>query len=46
MKMWPVPKFSKHQIFHRVEGDTLKILRVLHGARDLRAIFGSDDAEE
>ena len=45
MRMSPVPKFPKYLIFYRVEGDTLKILRVLHGARDLQAIFGPDDED-
>ena len=45
MRMSPIPKFPKYLIFYRVEGDILKILRVLHGARDLQAIFGPDDDE-
>jgi toxin ParE1/3/4 len=43
MRMWPVPKFSKYLIFYRVFGSDLEILRVLHGAQDLQAIFAPPD---
>ena len=46
MRMTPIPEFPKYLIFYRVEGDILKIIRVLHGARDLQAIFGRDEDEE
>ena len=34
-----VSGFSKHLIFYRVEKDSLLILRVIHGARDLESLF-------
>ena len=34
-----VAGFSKHLIFYRIEKDTLLILRVIHGARDLESLF-------
>jgi plasmid stabilization system protein ParE len=34
-----VSGFPKHLIFYRVEKDTLLILRVIHGARDLESLF-------
>jgi plasmid stabilization system protein ParE len=40
-----VAGFPKHMIFYRFDPDeqTLLIVHVLHGARNLRAIFGEDD---
>lgn len=34
-----IPKFPKHLMFYRFEGDELFILRVVHGARDLESLF-------
>ena len=39
MRMWPVPGFRNYLIFYRVVGSQLRILHVLHGARDLDAFF-------
>ncbi len=39
IRLWRVDGFSKYLIFYRVEGSTLKILRVLHGSRDYRNIM-------
>ena len=43
MRMWPVPAFPRYLIFYKVAGSELQILRVLHGSRDLAAIFGPVD---
>ncbi|HEY1751166.1 MAG TPA: type II toxin-antitoxin system RelE/ParE family toxin [Caulobacteraceae bacterium] len=32
-------------IFFRIEADAVRIERVLHGARDLRGLFGDRDAQ-
>lgn len=34
-----VPGFGKHLIFYRVQGNTVRIVRVLHGARDLPTVL-------
>ena len=39
MRMWLVSGFSNYLIFYRVQGNTLQILRVIHGARDYAAMF-------
>ena len=39
MRMWLVDGFSNYLIFYRVQGNTLQILRVIHGARDYAAMF-------
>ena len=43
MRMWPVPGFPRHLIFYRATDDTLEIIRVLHGARDIAAIFEEEE---
>lgn len=35
VRVWRVEGFPKILIFYRAEGSTLRIIRVLHGARDL-----------
>ena len=39
MRMWPIPGFSKHLIFYRATDTEVRIIRVLHGARDIAGIF-------
>jgi toxin ParE1/3/4 len=34
-----IPKFPKHLVFYRSEGEEIFILRVVHGARDLERLF-------
>jgi toxin ParE1/3/4 len=35
----PVEDFPRHQVFYRVTETAIKIVRVLHGARDLESLF-------
>ena len=46
MRMWPVPGFERYLIFYRATAERLDVLRVLHGARDLHAIFAPDEDED
>jgi plasmid stabilization system protein ParE len=39
LRMCPVPKFSKYLIFYLTTDKTVEIVRVLHGAQNLPAIF-------
>jgi toxin ParE1/3/4 len=39
LRMWPVKSFEKHLIFYRVIPNGLEIVRVLHSARDIEAVF-------
>jgi toxin ParE1/3/4 len=39
----PVRGFPNHLIFYRATEKVLDVIRVLHGARDLDAIFGGED---
>src|ERR687887_32866 len=47
-RMWPIRKFENHLIFYRpLAGGKIEIVRVVHGARDLPALFESDvDGDE
>ena len=39
MHMWPVPGFRNILIFYAATQDTIEIIRVLHGARDIESLF-------
>ena len=39
LRMWPVPKFTNYLIFYVATEETLEIVRVLHGARNIPQIF-------
>ena len=42
VRVWPVPKFSRYLIFYQVTQDSIRILRVLHGARDIPSLLEND----
>jgi toxin ParE1/3/4 len=42
MRVWRVADFKKYLIFYQVIGKQIKIVRILHGARDIAAIFDDD----
>lgn len=39
VRVWPVKGFDKYRIYYRPLGDRIEILRILHAARDIDAIF-------
>ena len=39
IRSWPLSGFPNHLIFYRPIEDGIEVLRVLHGARDIDAIF-------
>ena len=39
IRSWPVPGFSKYLIFYQVSKDQIRVLRILHGARDIPTLF-------
>lgn len=43
VRMWPVPDFPKYLIFYRATKTRIEVLRILHGARDIRSILGAGD---
>ncbi|MFH1741440.1 MAG: type II toxin-antitoxin system RelE/ParE family toxin [bacterium] len=42
LRMWPIPGFEKHLIFYRPTETGIEIIRVLHGARDIEAVFDEE----
>ena len=43
VRVWPIKGFDKYRIFYRPLGPRIEILRILHAARDIDAIFGDED---
>ena len=39
VRSWPIGGFKNHLIFYRPAPHGIEVLRILHGARDLDAIF-------
>jgi toxin ParE1/3/4 len=39
VRAWPIPKFRKYMILYRPLADGIEVLRVIHGARDIDALF-------
>ncbi len=42
VRSWPVTGFRNFLIFYRATESELQMLRVLHGARDIEAVFASE----
>jgi len=39
LRVWPIPRFENWLIFYRIDEETLTVVRVLHGARDLPTVL-------
>ncbi len=39
LRRWPVPKFTKYLIYYRLDSDNVDIVRILHGAQDVRVLL-------
>lgn len=46
LRSWPVSGFPSIRIYYLLSRDELKIVRVLHGKRDVQSLLEEDDAEE
>ena len=44
LRVWPVKEFDEFLIFYVVEGDTLKVIRIPHGKRDIDRILKKESA--
>lgn len=42
LRMWPVRGFENHLVFYRETEETVEVVRVLHGARDIEDIFQNE----
>ena len=45
IRSWPVLGFENWLVFYRLLPDSIEILRVIHGARDLNAVLGETESE-
>ena len=43
IRFHPMKDFEKHLIFYRPLADGIEVVRIVHGARDLEAIFGPQE---
>jgi toxin ParE1/3/4 len=43
VRMWPIPRFENWLIFYRPIDQGIEVLRVLHSARDINALFVRED---
>lgn len=39
IRMWQVKKYENYLIFYQINEDTIEIIRVLHGSRDIVDLF-------
>jgi toxin ParE1/3/4 len=42
MRIWAIPRYRDYLIFYRATVKTLRVIRVIHGYRDLERLFGGD----
>lgn len=42
LRVWRVRGFKKYLIFYRLSAARIDVIRILHGARDIAAIFDDD----
>src|SRR5262245_50912947 len=40
LRVWPIRRFRKYLILYRPLSDGIEVVRVVHGARDIEALFG------
>lgn len=45
LRMLPVSGFNNYLIFYRIEGDAVRVLYVVHGARHLPRLFQRERRE-
>ena len=41
LRVWPIEGYGNHLVFYQPTDEGIEIWRVLHGARDIEALFGS-----
>ena len=39
LRSWPVSGFEEIRVYYRIHEDTLRVIRVLHGRRDIKRIL-------
>ncbi len=43
LRMWPIGGFEKYLVFYRPTDQGIDVIRVLHGARDLKRLFEEEE---
>jgi toxin ParE1/3/4 len=43
IRMWPISGFDKYLVFYRPTEQGIDVIRVLHGARDLKRLFDEEE---
>ena len=46
LRVWPVKEFDEFLIFYLVQGETLRVVRVLHGKRDIGRILNQETPDD
>jgi len=46
LRVWPVEGFEDMRIFYLVQGESLKVIRILHGKRDINRILEGESAAD
>jgi toxin ParE1/3/4 len=46
LRVWPVEGFEDMHIFYLAQGETLKVVRILHGRRDMNRILEGESAAD
>jgi toxin ParE1/3/4 len=46
LRVWPVEGFEEFLICYVMQGDTLRVIRVLHGKREIDRILKKEAAED
>jgi toxin ParE1/3/4 len=46
LRLWPVKAFDEFLIFYVVAGDTVRVIRVLHGKRDIERILKKESGDD
>jgi toxin ParE1/3/4 len=42
LRSWPVGGFGAVRVYFLIEGDSIQVIRILHGKRDVRRILESE----
>ena len=46
LRVWPVKEFDEFLIFYVVEGETVRVIRILHGKRDIDRVLKKESADD
>ncbi len=46
LRVWPVKGFDEFRVYYVIGEDVFRVVRVLHGRRDIDAILGEQTADD